>query len=64
LGYQNERNPNETPVYRLNCNTFKIERIKTTGDKPGWISKHKAKHHPPSQIYITGGKLWTIVEVK
>ncbi|MBF2014210.1 MAG: ankyrin repeat domain-containing protein [Rivularia sp. T60_A2020_040] len=62
LGYQNERNPNETPVYRLDCNTFKIERIKTTGDKPGWISSHKAKYHPPSQIYITGGKLWTIVD--
>ncbi|WP_228059498.1 ankyrin repeat domain-containing protein [Plectonema radiosum] len=62
LGYQNQRNPNQTPVYRLNCNTFKIEKIKTTGDKPGWISRHKAKYHPPSQISITGGKLWTIVD--
>ncbi|MEA5593236.1 ankyrin repeat domain-containing protein [Rivularia sp. UHCC 0363] len=59
LGYQSARIPNQTPVYRLDCDTFQIEKVKTTGDKPGWISRHKAKYQSPSQIYITGGKLST-----
>ncbi|AFY58890.1 ankyrin repeat-containing protein [Rivularia sp. PCC 7116] len=58
-GYQNQRVLNETPVYRLNCDSFKIEKIETIGNKPGWISQHKAKFQQPSQIYISGGKLWT-----
>ena len=59
MGYQNERIPGETPVYQLDYNTFQIQKIKTTGDKPGWISKHKAKFQQPSQIYIRGGKIQT-----
>ena len=59
LGYQNEIIPGETPVYQLDYNTFQIQKIKTTGDKPGWISKHKAKFQQPSQIYISGGKIQT-----
>ena len=55
----NQRFPNETPVYRLNCDTFQIEKITTTGDKPGWISRHKAKFQQPCQIYISGGKIQT-----
>lgn len=64
LGYQSARIPNQTPVYRLDCDTFQIQKVKTTGDKPGWISRHKAKYQPPSQIYITGGQLWKIVDDK
>lgn len=64
LGYVNQRIPDETPVYRLNCKTFKIEKITTTGNKPGWISRHKAEFQQPSQIYITGGKLWKIIDGK
>ncbi len=63
-GYQDARIPNQTPVYRLDCNSFQIQSVKTTGDKPGWISQHKAKYQQPSQIYITGGKLWKIVDDK
>jgi len=59
LGYQNQRIPDETSVYRFNCDTFQIQKIKTTGNKPGWISRHKAKFQPPSHIYITGGKIQT-----
>ncbi len=64
LSYKNHRIPNETPVYRLDCDTFQIEKVKTTGDKPGWISKHKAKFQPSSQIYITAGEIWTKIDGK
>ena len=59
LSYKNQRIPNETPVYRLDCNSFQIQNVKTTGDNPGWISRHKAKYQQPSQIYIAGGKVFT-----
>ncbi|WP_225895438.1 ankyrin repeat domain-containing protein [Dendronalium phyllosphericum] len=58
LGYIDARISDETPVYRLNCQTLKIEKIETTGEKPGWISRHKAYYKESNQIYITGGKLW------
>ncbi|AFY33054.1 ankyrin repeat domain-containing protein [Calothrix sp. PCC 7507] len=57
LGYAGTRIYHETPVYRLNIHTFKIEKLETTGDKPGWISEHKADYKELDKIYITGGKL-------
>ena len=57
LGYYGQRIYNETPVYRLHLDSFEIERIETTGDKPGWISNHKIYYQEPSSLYITGGKL-------
>ncbi|MGM3308505.1 ankyrin repeat domain-containing protein [Anabaena sp. WFMT] len=60
LGYLGTRIYNETPVYRLHIHTFKIEKLKTTGDKPGWISEHKAYYTEPGKIHITGGKLCVI----
>ncbi|MEA5624633.1 ankyrin repeat domain-containing protein [Nostoc sp. UHCC 0251] len=57
LGYSDTRIYNETPVYRLNIYTFEIEKVETTGEKPGWISRHKAYYKEPAKIYITGGKL-------
>lgn len=58
LGYTEARAEQETPVYRLHCQTFAIEKVETTGDKPGWISRHKAFYQDPSQIYITGGQVF------
>jgi hypothetical protein len=43
LGYLQDRKHGETPVYFLNCETFDIEEVETTGEKPGWIYKHKAE---------------------
>ncbi|MBD2166753.1 ankyrin repeat domain-containing protein [Calothrix membranacea FACHB-236] len=60
LGYANAAISDETPVYQLDCHTFKIEKIETTGDKPGWLSRHKAYYREPGKIYITGGKLFII----
>ncbi|OUL17537.1 hypothetical protein BV372_34930 [Nostoc sp. T09] len=62
LGYVDTRISNETPVYRLHCHTFKIEKLETTGEKPGWISSHKAYYREPAKIYITGGKLCVMAQ--
>jgi ankyrin repeat protein len=66
VGYFEDRIVGTTPVYRLNCTTFAIEPIVTTGDCPGWIHSHRAvarvggatslENH---QIYISGGRIWT-----
>jgi len=42
LGYRDERVPGRTPVYRLDCRTYAIHRVETTGDDPGRIWKHRA----------------------
>jgi len=57
LGYQEDRIFGYTPVYRLNCETFKIEKIETRGQMPDWISRHKAYYDGESIITIKGGKI-------
>lgn len=58
LGYQGERKPGETPVFRLHCRTFQMELVQTRGEKPGWISRHKARYEESSnRIYVSGGKI-------
>ena len=64
LGYLDTRISHETPVYRLHCHTFKIEKIETTGVKPGWISGHKAYYRESDKIHITGGRLLVSSEDK
>ncbi|MEA5510565.1 ankyrin repeat domain-containing protein [Crocosphaera sp. UHCC 0190] len=64
LGYMGERIVNETPVYRLSCDTFKMEKIETFGDKPGWIHSHQAFYQNPDKIQIKGGEIWTLVNDK
>jgi ankyrin repeat protein len=62
VGYRDEIIYNHTPVYRLHIGTFKIEKVKTSGEKPGWISRHKAYYQEPADtIYITGGKVCVLV---
>ncbi|HTR24748.1 MAG TPA: ankyrin repeat domain-containing protein [Terriglobales bacterium] len=57
LGYQHARLYGETPVYRLDIRTFQIERVQTTGDKPGWIYKHRATLASPGRIQVAGGEI-------
>lgn len=65
LGYIPERINRKTPVYKLNWQSFKMEKVDTTGEKPGWISNHKAYYHKPSnKIYITGGDIWRKINGK
>jgi ankyrin repeat protein len=55
LGYSHERRPGETPVYRVDCHSWSIERIQCQGDAPGWIHGHKARLIENRQISIRGG---------
>ncbi|WP_414528001.1 ankyrin repeat domain-containing protein [Nodularia chucula] len=64
LGYLNERICDHTPVYRLHCETFTIDTVKTSGENPGWIYKHTAYYQEPNQICISGGKILAIVNQK
>lgn len=57
LGYVEQRILGQTQVYRLNWHTFAIERIDTTGNCPGWISRHEA-YLQANKIEISGGKIW------
>jgi hypothetical protein len=52
-----ERAIGDTQVYRLDINTLQIEKVETKGDKPGWISRHKAYLRNGNCIYVAGGKL-------
>lgn len=56
-GYRGTREYGRTPVYALDTRSFRIERIDTSGDAPGWISKHRADAVAPNAIRITEGKI-------
>jgi ankyrin repeat protein len=55
LGYQGTRRYGETPVYRLDIATFRIEQIQAGGEAPGWIYKHRAMQSSAHEIRISGG---------
>lgn len=59
LGYVGQRRYGNTPVYRLDTDTFKIEQIIVGGDKPGWIFSHKAIPLSSHEISISGGTVVT-----
>jgi hypothetical protein len=60
LGYAGTRLPGTTPVYVLDCQGFRIEPLKTSGDCLGWIFKHEAICEPDSSsILVRGGELIT-----
>ena len=54
-GYAGTRHYGETPVYRLDTTTFHMERLETSGDKPGWIYKHRAMAVGLHEIQVIGG---------
>lgn len=55
LGYIGQRKIGETPVYRLDTQTFQIERLAISGQSPGWIYRHRAIISGVDEIKITGG---------
>jgi hypothetical protein len=58
LGYSDERNPNDTQVYRLSLDTFEIHKVATSGTSPGWIHRHSATLSEDGRsIILTKGKL-------
>ena len=59
LGYYGTRRYGTTPVYRLDTRTFRMERLETEGEAPGWIYKHRAQRAASGQIRIWGGRVVT-----
>jgi len=58
VGYHGTREPGVTPVYRLDCQSYQIERIAITGDNPGWISRHMAEYVAACHaIKVTQGQI-------
>jgi hypothetical protein len=61
LGYKDQRQVGETPVYVLDTDRFSIRCLPTTGDAPGWISYHAAVfNRSSSTIRVTGGQIATL----
>jgi hypothetical protein len=59
LGHQATRNVGHTPVYKLSLDTYRIDAISTTGECPGWLSRHKARlGKDGSTIIVRGGEIW------
>ncbi|WP_208351795.1 hypothetical protein [Pseudaestuariivita rosea] len=56
LGYASDRQDGVTPVFRLDLADFSMHRVQTSGDAPGWISRHRAQVHG-SRITVSGGKV-------
>jgi hypothetical protein len=57
LGYPGTRRYGETPVHRLDTGTFRMERLRTSGDAPGWIYRHRAALTAPHEIRVSRGKV-------
>lgn len=58
IGYQDERAPGATQVFRLDTRTFELERVMCRGESPGWISRHKAEYlEEEGVIRITDGEV-------
>jgi ankyrin repeat protein len=64
LGYPGTRQHGETPVYKLDTKTFHIERLETSGTKPGWIYHHRAILSTPHEIQVLGGEILSLSEDK
>ncbi len=64
LGYPDERVYGTTPVYRLDTEDFRIEKLETNGECPGWIYNHSAELVRQSIIRIQGGEVLEWVKEK
>lgn len=59
LGYEGTRRYGQTPVHRLDVRTFRMERLDTSGEAPGWIYEHRAVRVAPSEIRVSRGRIVT-----
>ncbi len=56
IGYKDERRYGSTPVYRLDLTDYHMTELASSGDMPGWISKHTARLEGKDTIVIAGGQ--------
>lgn len=59
LGYPGARRYGETPVYRLDLRTLRMEGLHPSGEAPGWIYRHRAAAVAPHEIRVWGGTILT-----
>lgn len=60
IGYSDERDVGSTQIYALDTETLAIEKVESTGNQPGWISKHDARlSDDGTSIIIHGGEAMT-----
>src|SRR5690606_34614534 len=52
LGYYDERTPGYTPVFSFDTQTYRMERLETAGENPGWIYEHSSALDPSGQRII------------
>jgi hypothetical protein len=57
LGYLEQRQEGVTQVLRLDPTDFSIHPVETSGDGPGWISRHQSILDT-DEIILTGGKIF------
>ena len=50
------------PCIGLTPKTFQIESLRTSGNHPGWVYKHRATLIGTHKIQITGGQIVTEAE--
>lgn len=58
VGYKNERRFGYTPVYSLDLSSYRFSEIATSGEMPGWISKHSALNTEEGVITVRGGQVF------
>lgn len=58
VGYLEDRQPDTTPVFRLNTRSYQIEPVKTRGHGPAGLCHHRAAYLCDSnEIEVTGGQI-------
>jgi len=57
LGYPQDRHPGKTQVLRLELADFAVRPMETSGESPGWLSRHRARPQGDG-IVVWGGDVW------
>lgn len=60
VGYADERDVGKTQIYSLDTKSLVFREIASSGDVPGWISKHESRlAEDSSSIVVRGGEVMT-----
>ena len=57
VGYRDLRRFGACQVFRLDTETWRMERIATSGEGPGWLAHHGAEHDGADTIVVFGGRV-------
>ena len=59
LGYEDMRRVGETQLLKLDTGTLRIAPVETSGEGPGWISRHSTEMLGDGILLVTGGMVQT-----